>query len=459
MILDSWTLSAALKAGIAKNKCPSASVAIYRGGVLSEAAHGVLNIETGVEATTEALYHIASITKPMTATIAMQLADEGKLDLDAPVVRYLPEFTCADPDVARRVTVRQLMTHQAGIDGDFFLETTRGEDRIARLIEAGRDLPQLHALGEGVSYNNYAFCVLGHIFETIDGQDFDAIWRRRLSDKLGTASLVTLKEDALRYRVAVGHAGGPDGFKVPKGLFLASSSGPAGGTAMARPRDLIAFALAHLNAGVCQTGERLLSAGSVKAMQYPHTRLPSEHIATHFGLAWMIFDWGGQYVFGHDGASIFQRSYLRIHPASRTVLALLCNGGDSGGLFRDLADPLFGALGAPMPAIPRPDQALKFDPGRYTGRYRRRSAVFDVSQGEAGLQMTSEWTDAWAAELYGKQGPFPLKAATADRFLWCVPGLVEPGIVHFLNPTRDGRFQSLHSGFRVNHRIDDGAAA
>jgi CubicO group peptidase (beta-lactamase class C family) len=454
MSFDSWTLGPALRAAIQKNKCPSASIAIYRSGVLYEAAHGVLNAETGVDATVDSLYHIASITKPITATIAMQLVDEGKLDLDAPVTRYLPEFTAADRAAAKRVTVRQLTTHQSGIDGDFFHETSRGEDRIARLLDAGRELPQLHPLGEGLSYNNYAFCVLGRILEVIEGADFDVIWRRRISDRLGTPSLLTLREDALRYRVAVGHSGGPDGFKVPKSMYLAGSSGPAGGTAMAKARDLISFALMHLNGGVAQSGERLLSPASVKAMQFPHSALPAQHMATHFGLAWMIFDWGGQYLFGHDGASVFQRSYLRIHPASRTVVSLLCNGGDAGGLFRDMAGPVFESAGAHIPPVPQANDSLALDLTQYTGVYRRRSAVFEVSKAGSGLQMTSEWTDTWASELYGKQGPFPLRPAAQDRFLWCVPGLAEPGLVHFLNPRPGGQFGSLHSGFRVNHRVD-----
>lgn len=449
-----WTLSTRLREANRTFKVPGSSIAVYQSGRLFEAAHGVLNVETGVEATTDSLFHIASITKPMTASLAMQLVDEGKLDLDAPVVRYLPDFAARDMATARRVTVRQLTTHQSGIDGDFFFETTRGEDRVAKLLEAGRDLPQLHPLGEGISYNNYAFCVLGRIVECIDGADFDTIWRRRLADRLGTPSLVTLKEDVLRYRVAVGHSGGPDGFKVPKTMYLAGSSGPAGGTAMSKARDLISFALMHLNGGVAQTGDRMLSAPSVKAMQYPHAALPPHHIATHFGLAWMIFDWGGQYLFGHDGASVFQRSFLRIHPASRTVVALLCNGGDAGGLFRAMAGPVFESAGAAMPPVPAANEALNVEPSRYVGQYRRRSAILHVSQTEAGLVMSSEWTDAWAAELYGKGEPYPLKPATVDRFLWCVPGMSEPALVHFLHPARDGRFASLHSGFRVNHRVD-----
>jgi hypothetical protein len=168
----------------------------------------------------------------------------------------------------------------------------------------------------------------------------------------------------------------------------------------------------------------------------------------------MIFDWGGQYLFGHDGASVFQRSYLRIHPASRTIVALLVNGGDAGGLFRDIAGPVFEAVGAKMPAIPTPAETFDLEPARYVGLYRRRSAVMHVSHGPEGLQMRAEWLDDWAAELYGKGEPYALKPTAPDRFLWIIPGLAEPGIVHFLNPAHDGRFGSLHSGFRINHRVD-----
>jgi hypothetical protein len=106
-----------------------------------------------------------------------------------------------------------------------------------------------------------------------------------------------------------------------------------------------------------------------------------------------------------------------------------------------------------MPPVAAPDASIAFDVRSYIGTYRRRGAVLEVAEGNGGLVMSSEWTDSWAAELYGKQGPFPLKPAAADRWLWMVPGLAEPGIVHFLNKGADGRWGSLHSGFRINHRV------
>lgn len=447
----SWTLAGQLRAAIAKYRVPGASIAIYRDETLYEAAAGTLNAETDVAATTDSLFHMASVTKPVTTTIAMQLVDEGKLDLDAPLRRYLPEFRVASADASATVTVRQLLCHASGIDGDFFVETTRGEDRIAKLIEAGRAVPQLHEPGRGFSYCNYGFGILGRIIEVLDGSDFDTIWQRRISEKLNAPSMLTLPIDALRYRVAVGHMGAT-ARRVPQAIFLGTANGPAGATPMARARDLVSFALMHLNDGVTREGVRMLSPNAVRAMREPQNALPPKALAHHFGLGWMLFDWGGHALFGHDGLSSFQRSYLRILPEKRMVLALLTNGGDGTSLFRTFATEAFGAVGVTMPAIPQTDASVRVDAARYTGTYLRRSTINTVAESGGALTLTSNWTDDWARELYDTQGPFPLEPAGGEVFLWRMPGVNEPAVVSFFNPDAGGRFQSLHAGMRMNHR-------
>jgi CubicO group peptidase (beta-lactamase class C family) len=342
------------------------------------------------------------------------------------------------------------MSHASGIDGDFFVETTRGEDRIAKLIDAGRVIEQLHEPARGFSYCNYGFGILGRIIEVLDGSDFDTIWKKRVSDKLGAPSMLTLPIDALRYRVAVGHMGA-DARKVPDAIFLGTSNGPAGATPMARARDLVSFALMHLNGGVTREGKRVLSEGAVRAMQEPHNALPPGYVAHHFGLGWMLFDWGGHALFGHDGLSIFQRSFLRILPEKRMAFALLTNGGDGGGLFRELATSVFGDVGATMTPVAETDTSMRVEPGRYVGTYARRSTVLTVADDGGRLTLASTWTDDWARELHGTQGPFPLEPAGGAVFLWRVPGAAEPAVVSFFDE-RAGKFNGLHAGLRMNHR-------
>src|SRR5262245_40443301 len=108
-------LSASLADALKRHRVPGAALAIFAGESLREAAAGVVNARTGVEATPDAVFEIGSITKVFTTTLALQLADEGRLELDAPLRRYLPELVLADPDAAAQVTIRHLLTHTSGI--------------------------------------------------------------------------------------------------------------------------------------------------------------------------------------------------------------------------------------------------------------------------------------------------------------------------------------------------------
>ena len=106
---------------------------------LVEAAHGAAEPgRPGVAATTDSVFQIGSITKVWTATVVMQLVDEGLLDLDAPVAEVLPELRLADPDVDQEVTIRHLLTHTSGIDGDVFTDTGRGDDCLEKYVGAAR---------------------------------------------------------------------------------------------------------------------------------------------------------------------------------------------------------------------------------------------------------------------------------------------------------------------------------
>jgi CubicO group peptidase (beta-lactamase class C family) len=116
---------------LAESRVPGAAVAVRVGDEVVEAAAGVLSTATGVEATVDSLFQIGSITEVMTATLVMQLVDEGELDLDAPVRTVLTEFRIADERAAQRITARHLLSHVAGFEGDIFTDTGKGDDCLA----------------------------------------------------------------------------------------------------------------------------------------------------------------------------------------------------------------------------------------------------------------------------------------------------------------------------------------
>ena len=107
-------LNAELPRLMAAHDVPGASVAVLVDGQTMEASAGVVNLRTGVEATPDALFMIQSITKVWTATLVMQLVDEGLVELDVPVRAFLPGFRTDDERASADVTVRHLLTHTGG---------------------------------------------------------------------------------------------------------------------------------------------------------------------------------------------------------------------------------------------------------------------------------------------------------------------------------------------------------
>ena len=130
-------------------------------------------MRTGCPVPTDALFLPGSIGKVYTATLVMMLADEGKLDLDTPIRHYLPDFEVHDAHARDTVTVRHLLTHTSGFDGDLFIDTGRGDDALARYVAGCADLPQIVDPGRIWSYSNSGYAILGRLVEVLSGVTFE----------------------------------------------------------------------------------------------------------------------------------------------------------------------------------------------------------------------------------------------------------------------------------------------
>ena len=202
---------------------PGASLAVLHDDDVRTAASGILNLDTGVEATTDSLFQIGSITKVWTATLAMQLVDEGLLDLDVPIRTYLPDFRVADEGTSKAVTTRHLLTHTSGIDGDHFADTGRGDDVLERYVASCASLRCVLPLGATMSYCNTGFAILGRIVEVLRGSTWDAALQSHLVEPLELGHTATLPEDVLRFRAAIGHIQ-PPGHDLTAGAGLGAAA-------------------------------------------------------------------------------------------------------------------------------------------------------------------------------------------------------------------------------------------
>lgn len=367
-----------------EHRVPGASLAVVSDGAVFSATTGVLNTETGVEATTDSLFQIGSITKPFTATVVLALADAGEIDLDAPVAASIPDFRVGDPEVTRGVTARHLLTHTSGIAGDFFPDVGRGDDVLRRLLAACGDLTQDVPMGTIMSYSNTGFSILGRLIECVTGDVWDVAMREHLFAPLGLSRAATLPEHALRGRVAVGHLGDDDGAPAPTRIWaLPRSVGPAG-TICATAEELITFAQVHLDGGRARDGRAILSESAAGEMRRPQVDVPDPwSTCDHWGLGWGIFDREGQALIGHDGSSIGQLAFLRLAPEAGAAVALLTNGGDADALGKELVGSLMHELCGvtdPTPPEPSRDPRVAAD---VPGTYERRGARLVIDLDEA----------------------------------------------------------------------------
>ncbi|MEV8562310.1 serine hydrolase domain-containing protein [Streptomyces sp. NPDC051917] len=425
MTLDQAELGRRLQELAREYRVPGACLAVHAGGRTTLAAAGVLNRGTGVQTTTDSLFQIGSITKTLTTTLVMQLVDEGLLDLDEPVVKVLPEFKVADPDVTASVTMRHLLTHTSGIQGDVFTDVGRGDDVLERFIARLADLGQSHPIGATQSYCNTGFAVAGRVIEVLTGQLWDTALRERLLAPLGMDYTFTLPEDVLRFRAAMGHLPVPDGevddwprpaprWGVPR------SAGPAG-IVVATAEDLVAFARMHLADGTAADGTRVLSATSARMMREPQVAVPDRWtIADHWGLGWFLPTWEGRTLYGHDGGTIGQSAFLRILPDRDVVIVLLANGGRTRELFRAVANevlPESAGLRVPGPPQP-PAEPIPVDLAGWYGSYERHGVHMDLTPCEDGTPHLTVTLNEGLAGLEESPHRMPLTAVDPDAGLF-----------------------------------------
>ena len=358
-----------------RHQVPGASLAVLAGGEVATLATGVLHKGTGVEVTTDSLFQIGSMTKAYTATVVLALVDQGLAGVDTPVAELLPGFRVADPEVSRRVRLRHLLCHTSGINGDFFLDTGRGDDCLARYVEACAGLEQSHPLGATFSYCNTGYVILGRVIERLTGAVWDAALAEHLAAPLGLTHTWTLPEDVLRFRAAMGHVTGSPGQEPQpaSSWYEMRSLGPAG-LVCATAADAAAFARLHLDHGRASDGTRVLAAATVAEMQRPQVAVPNPYpMAGHWGLGWAISDWGGRRVVGHDGDTIGQSAFLRIVPDAGVAVVLRANSDRTGAFSREVFTELLADLCdlAMPPPLEPPATPPEVDLRRHVGVYER----------------------------------------------------------------------------------------
>ncbi len=315
---------------------PGLSVAVSYGDFRWERGFGFSDLENGVSATPQTSYRMGSVSKPMTAIAILELVEEGKVDLDAEVQRYVDSF----PRKPRPVTVRQLLAHQGGISHyrDYDVEGRIREPKTTReaiALFAGWDL--VAEPGTKMVYSSYGYNLLGAVVEGASGQAYGTFLRERVWTPLGMTS--TLMDDP---RAIIPHRA--QGYVLEDGKLLRSeyvdiSSRFGGGGTRSTVGDMLRMVEGLANGKVLKPETREL-AWSMQPVRDGHL--------TRYGLGFGLYSRHGRYVVAHSGSQQETRTNVTIIPSAKFAVALASNFENADlDPFEDKLIELF--LGDPRP--------------------------------------------------------------------------------------------------------------
>lgn len=432
------------------------SAAFANGDVVSAASFGMLNVETQVCVTDDSAFQIGSITKVFTGTMVMQLVEEGRVVLDTPIRRYLPDLLVDHKPVSDAVTVQRLLNHTSGIVGDLFVDTGRNDDATARYVERCADLPYVSEPGTHFSYCNSGFGILGRLIEVMTGQTWATRLQESILAPLEIAALVDA-EDAPRYRTAIGHVLNNEGrLTLAPTCFLPRGSEAAGARLAMSSTSLLAFARMHLRDGVAPNGPRLLLPETARRMRESEVTLPFAIAGVGtWGLPWQIYDTWRPRSVGHDGGTVGQTAFLRVLPELDVAVAVLTNVGNGAApkAFDDILRAVLAGLSdAHVPAKLTANGSQTFDSQRFVGAYETHMNRTEVTAGDGALHATvTQRNNESIGDL--PHHHVVLRPLGGDRFLAEDEPYGTSSVVGFTEFGHDGKARFLFSGFRLAERV------
>jgi CubicO group peptidase (beta-lactamase class C family) len=389
-------LAALAESRMREHGVPGLALGIIHDGNITVRGLGVTNIEDPLPVTPHTVFPIASISKTFAATAAQRLVEQGKLDLRAPVRKYLPEFRVRDENVSRSVTVWHLLTHTGGWEGQVS-GPERGEDTLRNFVASITDLMQVAPPEAAWSYNNAGFSIAGRVIESVTGTSINRTVRELVFQPLGLEHAGTTAGDFIVQRFAAGHTtrGGKTTLNRP---FSPSTSVTAGGVGVCIT-DLLTYAQFHLGDGT-KSGQPVLSRASLELLRTP--QLAKQSTDDHIGIGWHLRNVGGLTTASHGGTLSGHILLLEIVPERNFAIAILTNANTGWRVIQDVERE---ALKTYLDVSYAPNQAIAHrglvetlpwvqplatqpDPAPYVGTYLRpnNSVVVRVSAGKVVVQ-------------------------------------------------------------------------
>ena len=298
---------------VRQGRVPGLALAVVHGSrIVHERGFGIAD-PSGRPVTPQTPFILGSMSKSFTATAILQLVDEGRVALDAPVARYLPWFTLHDRRAAATITVRQLLNHTSGLPKSAGLEIVRSQN-AATVAQERRLLAAVrldHAPGTAFEYSNANYWVLGRLLEVVTDTAYAVYVQRHIFAPLGMTRSYTNEEDAKRQGLAQGYRiwfGYPHAQTLPyywRELAV--------GYLISGVDDMGRYLAAQMNGGA-----PVLSPATLRAMQTPPRGFP-------YAMGWLADKVDGVPLLWHTGAVGNYHGDMLIVPSAHWGVVWLAN--------------------------------------------------------------------------------------------------------------------------------------
>jgi len=322
--LDSQ-LAAAFKA---QNLAGMSAGVVYGRGLIWSKGYGYADWTSKRPADARSVYDIGSISKMFNATALMLLRDAGRLNLDDPIEKYLPEFKFRSryPDT-RPPTFRQVVAHVGGLPRELEVEETEKETRQVSVAAAFKRLPEEGSLVypplTEIHYSNLGIYLMGQALARIAGQSYPSFVTERIFRPLDMSMTGWELTAEMKAHKAVGYwPAGPDGVRREGPVWVAGDFGQPAGGIHTNIEDLAKFAVLHLGNGP-SGGKQILNGTTIREMQAPV--FLNRDWQGGFGVGWGLGRVAGITTVGHGGGHNSTAAYLQLVPELRLALLILIN--------------------------------------------------------------------------------------------------------------------------------------
>jgi CubicO group peptidase (beta-lactamase class C family) len=452
------TLTDFVEATSKKFKIPGVAVGVFADGKEVYACHGVTSLDNPLPVDKDTLYVLGSVTKTYTATTLMRLVAEGKVALDAPVHRYVPELRLKDEQATKTITVLHLLNHTSGLDWGLIVDTGEGDDALARYVAKMAELEQIAPPGTRASYSQAGYNLVGRIIEKVTGQTFEQAVASLVFEPLGLSHSFFARDDIMTRRFAVGHNPGDDGtLSVARMWRRWRGDNPGGGLASS-VADQIRWARFHLGDGHAESGERVLPANIVHQMKEQTTELRGSTLGDAIGICWFLRDVDGVRTVGHGGSANGQFAELLLVPERNFAVVSLSNAGPDGIPFNTAV--VRWALENYLGLIDRDPEPIPFDAARtqeIVGRYETNAQRITIRMNGARLTIEAgikpEIRASSATEMPPDYPPADMGLLPGDKDEYIITSGGLKGQRGFFTRDKSGEVTGLDLAGRLYSRV------